>query len=77
MARFRALRLEVDLQRRLDDRGVNVSLPTLMRDLSRVQAVRLEASGQSYVLRTDLQGTAHQAFLAASVRPPSPVTMTD
>lgn len=77
VAGFLALRLEVDLQRRLDDRGVDVSWPTLMRDLGRVQAVRLEADGQSYVLRTDLQGTAHQAFLAAGVRPRSPVTMTD
>ncbi|MGB7294546.1 MAG: transposase, partial [Candidatus Aminicenantales bacterium] len=77
VAGFLALRLEVDLQRRLDDRGVDVSWPTLMRDLGRVQAVRLEAAGQSYVLRTDLQGTAHQAFLAAGVRPPSPVTMIE
>lgn len=77
VAGFLALRLEVDLQRRLDDRGVDVAWPTLMRDLSRVQAVRLEANGQSYVLRTDLEGTAHQAFLAAGVRPSSPVTMTN
>jgi hypothetical protein len=77
VAGFLALRLEVDLQRRLDDRGIDVSWPTLMRDLGRVQAVRLEADGQFNVLRTDLQGTAHQAFLAAGVQPPSPVTMTD
>jgi transposase len=77
VAGFLALRLEVDLQKRLDGRGVDVAWPTLMRDLGQVQAVRLEADGQSYILRTDLQGTAHQAFLAAGVRPPSPVTMTD
>ena len=77
VAGFLALRLEVDLQRRLDGRGVDVAWPTLMRDLGRVQAVRLEADGRSYVLRTDLEGTAHQAFLAAGVGPPSPVTMTD
>jgi hypothetical protein len=53
-----------------------VSWPTLMRDLGRVHAVRLEADGHTYVLRTDLQGTAHQAFRAAGVRPPSSVTMT-
>mgnify|MGYP000352244143 CR=1 FL=1 len=76
VAGFLALRLEVDLQRRLESRGLEVSWPTLMRDLGRVQAVRLEADGQSYMLRTDLEGTAHQAFLAAGVRPPSPVTMT-
>ncbi len=77
VAGFLALRLEVDLQKRLESCGIEVSWPTLMRDLSRVQAVRLEADGRSYVLRTDLEGTAHQAFLAAGVRPPSPVTMTD
>jgi hypothetical protein len=77
VAGFLALRLEVDLQKRLESRGLEVSWPTLMRDLSRVQAVRLEADGRSYLLRTDLEGTAHQAFLAAGVRPPSPVTMTD
>jgi len=76
VAGFLALRLEMDLQRRLDAHGVDVSWPTLMRDLGRVHAVRLEADGHTYVLRTDLQGTAHQAFRAAGVRPPSSVTMT-
>jgi len=77
VAGFLALRLEVDLQRRLDERKVEVSWPTLMRDVSQVQAVHLQANGRSYLLRTDLQGAAHQAFLAAGVRPPSPVTICD
>jgi hypothetical protein len=76
VAGFLALRLEMDLQRRLDEHGVDVSWPTLMRDLGQVHAVRLEADGHTYVLRTDLQGTAHQAFQAAGVRPPSSLTMT-
>jgi hypothetical protein len=46
-----------------------------MRDLGQVQAVRIEHGGQRYLLRTDLQGTAYQAFQAAGVRPPSAVTM--
>jgi len=75
VAGFLALRLEMDLQKRLDAHGVDVSWPTLMRDLGQVHAVRLEADGHTYVLRTDLQGTAHQAFRAAGVRPPSSVTM--
>ena len=76
VAGFLALRLEVDLQRRLEAHGVDVSWPTLMRDLGQVHAVRLKADGHTYVLRTDLQGTAHQAFRAAGVRPPSSVTIT-
>lgn len=74
IASFLALRLEVDLQRRLDKRGIEVSWPTLMRDLGQVHAVRVTLDGQEYLLRTDLKGTAHQAFAAAGVRPPSPVT---
>ncbi len=38
---FLALRLEVDLQRRLDDRGVDVAWPDPMRDLAEVKAVEL------------------------------------
>jgi len=75
VAGFLALRLEVDLQRRLEERGVEASWPTLMRDLAQVQAVRVELGGKTYLLRTDLQGSAHQAFQAAGLRPPSPVTM--
>jgi hypothetical protein len=37
-----ALRLEVDLQQRLDDREVKVSWPDLMRDLGQVQSVLVE-----------------------------------
>jgi hypothetical protein len=77
VAGFLALRLEVDLQRRIEECGIDVSWPTLMRDLAQVQAVHVEAAGQAYLLRTDLQGTAHQAFQAAGVRPPSAVTICE
>jgi len=70
---FLALRLEVDLQQRLDERKVEVSWPDLMRDLGRVQAVTVDLDGHRYRLRTDLAGAAYDAFAAAGVRPPSPV----
>jgi len=75
VAGFLALRLEVDLQRRLDARGVDVSWPDLLRDLSTVQAVTVELDGQRYRLRTDLHGSAGQVFAAAGVRPPPTVTL--
>jgi hypothetical protein len=74
VASFLALRLEVDLQQRLDEREIEVSWPDLMRDLSQVHAVLLELDGKRYQLRTDMVGAAHHAFAAAGVRPPSPVT---
>lgn len=74
VASFLALRLEVDLQQRLDDREAKVSWPDLMRDLGQVQSVLVELDGQRYQLRTDMVGAAHHAFAAAGVRPPSSVT---
>jgi hypothetical protein len=74
VASFLALRLEVDLQRRLDERGVSVSWPDLMRDLERVQSVLVELEGTRYKLRTTMRGTSLLAFQAAGVRPPASVT---
>jgi hypothetical protein len=74
VACFLALRLEVHLQRRLDERGCTASWPDLMRDLAQVQAVDLDLDGERYRLRTDLVGTAFATFAAAGVRPPSVVT---
>lgn len=76
VAGFLALRLEVDLQKRMEEKKMEVSWPNLMRDLGQVQAVRVDLDDKAYILRTDLQGLAHQGFQAAGVRPPSPVTMT-
>jgi hypothetical protein len=75
VACFLALRLEVDLQRRLDEKQIDASWPDLMRDLAQVQAVHVEADGKSYRLRTDLSGHARAAFAAAGVRPPSIATL--
>lgn len=74
VACFLALRLEVHLQRRLDERGCASSWPDLMRDLAQFQAVDLDLDGERYRLRTDLVGTAFATFAAAGVRPPSVVT---
>jgi len=74
VASFLALRLEVDLQQRLDERGVAASWPDVMRDLGAVQAVTLDADGTRYLLRTDMVGSAFASFAAVGVRPPSPAT---
>jgi transposase len=74
VASFLALRLEVDLHRRLEERNIGVSWPDLLRDLAQVHAVQVEIEGRNYLLRTELKGVAYQAFSVAGVRPPSPVT---
>jgi len=67
---FLALRLEVDLQRRLDAADVDCSWPDLMRDLDQVKAVDVTLDGRHYRLRTELRGFASDVFAAAGVRPP-------
>jgi len=74
-ASFLALRLEVDLQRRLDEREIEVSCPDLMRDLSQVQSIVLDLEGNRYRLRSDMVGSSYQAFQAAGVRPPERVAL--
>lgn len=74
-ASFLALRLEVDLQRRLDERKVEVSWPDLMRDLSQVQAVIIDLDGKRYRLRTSMVGSSYHAFQAAGIRPPETVAL--
>jgi len=74
VASFLALRLEVDLQARLEKKGVKASWPDLMRDLSQLQAVRMDLDGNPYLIRTDFEGNAYHAFKAAGVQPPSRVT---
>jgi len=72
---FLALRLEVDLQRRLDAAHVDCSWPDLMRDLDQVKAVEVTLDERLYRLRTELRGHAAAAFAAAGVRPPPAVEL--
>ena len=50
--------------------GAKPEWKDLIRDLSQVRAIGLELEGKSYLLRTDLRGTAHWAFKAVGMRPP-------
>jgi len=74
VASFLALRLEVDLQRRLDEKSVESSWPDLMRDLNQFQAVKMTLDGTQYLIRTDFEGIAYQVFQSVGVRPPSRVS---
>jgi transposase len=74
-ASFLAVRLEVDLQRRLDEHKVEVSWPDLMRDLGQVHSVIIDLEGNRYRLRTNMAGASYQAFKAAGIRPPETVSL--
>jgi len=67
---FLALLLEVELERRLREQGVEVSVREVIRDLRRVKAVHLEVKRKEYLARTELSGYAYEAFRAAGVAVP-------
>jgi hypothetical protein len=67
---FLALRLEVDLQNRLDRSGIDHSWPDVMRDLTELRAVTVTLDDQQYRLRTELRGCASAVLASAGIRPP-------
>jgi hypothetical protein len=71
---FLALRLEIELQRILDEKKIEVSWPQLMTDLKRLIAVRLRLDGQRYLVRTDFEGCVYKVFQAVGLKPPNIVT---
>jgi hypothetical protein len=70
VASFLALGLEVDLQRRLDEKIINVSWPTLMRELKNLRVVDLQLGDTRYRLRTDPTPNVSAAFKAIGMHPP-------
>jgi hypothetical protein len=70
VASFLGLRLEVDLQRRLEVKEVKAPWPQLMQQLSQVQAVHIGLAGRHFCIRTDLGPLASSAFQVIGMRPP-------
>jgi len=77
MVCFLALVLESGLLRALNEGrretagGKNVaSMKDLMADLKRLQALKVQLDGTQYLLRTEFQGKAYEAFKVLGLRPP-------
>jgi hypothetical protein len=74
VACFLALRLEVDLQRKLDDAGVNARWTEIMAALDGVRAIDVTVDDQRFRARTEIRGLAHQVLQAVGVGPPPLLT---
>lgn len=48
----------------------SISMKDLMADLKRLQAMKVELEGKQYLLRTEFQGKAYEAFKVLGLRPP-------
>lgn len=71
MVCFLAMVLESALLRSLKASGdEDVSMKDLMADLKRLQALRISVDGEEYLLRTEFQCKAYEAFKVLGLRPP-------
>jgi hypothetical protein len=74
VACFLALRLEVDLQRKLDEAGVDASWSEVMLALDGVRAIDITVDEQPFLARTEIRGLAQKVFKAVGVGPPPLLT---
>jgi transposase len=70
---FLALVLRQELQARLAARGYRFEWADVMRDLERVQSVRVVQGAQQYLLRSELENTAGRVFQSVGVAVPPTV----
>lgn len=67
---FLALRLKVELERRLEDRCETWEWAEILRGLDHLQEVEVTFRGRRYLLRSQLSADAHKAIRAAGVAVP-------
>ncbi len=70
---FLAFLLTVTLGKKLLAIGIKESLWTVIKDVRGVKAIKLWLKNESYLVRTELKGTAHLAFKAVGLSPPARV----
>ena len=67
---FLALLLRRALEQRLAEKGQSWEWAEILRGLDNLQEVEAVFQGKHFILRSQLQGQAHRAFLAAGVALP-------
>ncbi len=73
MVCFLAFVLEVVMMRRLKEVGYEGSYREVMEDVERLKAVEVTVDGKRYLVRTELEGKAYEAFRAVGMRVPGKV----
>jgi len=61
------------MMRRLKEAGCKGSYREVMMDLERLKAVEVAVDGKKYLVRTELEGKAYEAFRAVGMRVPGRV----
>jgi len=70
---FLALVLQITLQKLLQEHNSKGSYLEVLRDLKRLHVVKLKVKEEEYIVRTELQGYANEAFKAVGLKVPSRV----
>jgi len=67
---FLSLYLAALLKRKLAQADIDVQWDEIIRDLSAMRAVTVDLGGESYLLRSPLQGSAGKVLAAVGIKPP-------
>ena len=70
MVAFLALVLRISLEKRLAQRIQGLSFSRVLADIKKIKAVKFKVKEKEYVMRTEIQGEAYQAFAALNLAPP-------
>ena len=68
---FLAFYVECKLRQLLQGINPELSYTKVIKDVTRIKAVRLTVSGKEFIARTEIKGEAYQAFKAVGMRVPS------
>jgi len=70
MVAFLALVLRISLEKKLKERADDLSSSRVLADIKKIKAVKFKVKDKEYVMRTEIQGEAYQAFTALNLAPP-------
>lgn len=70
MVAFLALVLRIILEKKLKETEKNLSFSRVLADIKKIKAVKFNVKDKKYVMRTEIQGEAYQAFKVLNLKPP-------
>ncbi len=70
MVAFLALVLRITLEKKLNQINPDLSFSKVLADIKKIKAVKFKVKDKEYVMRTEIQGEAYQAFKVLNLKPP-------
>jgi hypothetical protein len=73
---FLALLLKYIFSKKVKELNENISVTEILEDLKKIKIVKIKIDKNSYIIRTELTGSAYFAFKAAKLKIPDRIIST-